>query len=198
MHLFKETLIPFFVEYKSIIVIIHLLSAAVGVGGATVADLLFFKSLKDFKITKDEADTMNSISALLWVSLFILIISGIALYLPEAGRLNDSAKFFTKMIAVIVLLVNGTVLNIFIAPKLPFISFDDQNIPIENKHHTFRRFAFAFGAISITSWYFVFILGALRKFTLNFSQFILIYVSLLLVAIIGSQIFNYLLSKKTR
>lgn len=197
MHVLTDTLIPFFTEYKSIIVIVHLLSAAVGVGGATVTDLLFFKFLKDFKITKIEADTMNSISALIWIALFVLIISGIALYLPENDRLNDSAKFLTKIIAIIVLVVNGTILNVFIAPKLPLISFKDKNIQIENKHNTLRHFAFAFGAISISSWYFVFILGALRKFTLNFGEFILIYAALLFIAIVGSQIFNYRLSKKT-
>ncbi len=196
MSILQNTIIPFCIEYKSIIVIIHLLSAAVGVGGATITDLLFFRFLKDFKITKEEADTMNSISSLIWITLFVLIISGIALYLPETARLNDSAKFFTKITAIIVLIINGIILNVLIAPKLPFISFEDKNIPIENKHHIIRRFAFAFGAISISSWYFIFILGALRKFTLNFQQFILIYISILIIAIVGSQIFNYLMSKK--
>ncbi len=198
MSVLQNNIVPFLAQYRDIILIIHLLAGAIGVGGATVTDLLFFKSLKDLSISKEEADTMNSVSALIWVALFVLIISGIALYLPEAGRLNDSAKFFTKMIAVIVLLVNGFILNVFIAPKLPFISFTDQNIPLEEKHHTFRHFAFAFGAISISSWYFVFILGALRKFTLGFTEFILIYIGLIFVAIIGSQIFNYRLSKKIK
>lgn len=194
MHVFKETLIPFFVEYKSIIVIIHLLSAAVGVGGATVTDLLFFKFLKDFKITKSEADIMNSISTLIWIALFMLIISGIALYLPENVRLNDSAKFLTKIIAIAVLFINGIILNVFIAPKLPLISFKE-NTQRENKYNMLRSFAFAFGAISISSWYFIFILGSLRKFTLNFNQFILIYLGILFVAILSSQIFNHRLSK---
>ena len=44
--------IPFLVEYKRAIVTIHLAGFALGVGGATISDTMFFSFLKDLKISK--------------------------------------------------------------------------------------------------------------------------------------------------
>lgn len=180
----------FLVEYKWIVIILHVLGAALGVGGATVTDILFFKFLRDHKISRREADIMNSVSKIIWIALGLIIVSGIALYLPASERLNDSAKFMTKMIAVIVLVLNGIALNMIVAPRLVKIYFGDLDPIKKERTKIIRRLSFALGAISITSWYFVFILGSLRSFTLNFQEFMMIYLSLILLAILGSQLFE--------
>lgn len=177
-------------NYKSIFVIIHVLAAGVGVGSATITDFLFFRFLKDYKITEQEADIINSISQIIWVAIGLLFVSGVGLYLPGAERLNDSAKFMTKIFALSVLVINGVFLNIVVAPKLSKIYFssDEKNIDIYVRK--LRRIAFSLGGISIVSWYFIFILGALRTFTLNFQEFMLIYLGLLFIAIMGGNIFE--------
>ncbi len=186
-----EEALNFFTEWRNIIVMIHLLSAAVGVGAATVTDVLFFRFLKDYKISEEEADIARSLSRVIWIVLGVLIITGIMLYLPSIGRLNDSAKFMTKMIGLIVLILNGILLNAYISPRLSKISFNLPHVHRKGELHAIHRIAFASGAVSIVSWYFIFILGALRKFSLNLTEFILIYAALLFLAILGSQIFEH-------
>jgi len=185
-----EEAINFFTEWRSVIVIIHLLGAAVGVGAATVTDILFFRFLKDYKISEEEAGIARSLSSVIWTALGILVITGIMLYLPASERLSDSAKFMTKMIGIIVLILNGILLNVYISPRLSKISFNLPHVHKKGELHYLHRIAFASGGVSIVSWYFIFILGALRKFSLSFNQFILIYAGLLFLAIAGSQIFE--------
>jgi uncharacterized membrane protein len=183
-------IIPILLEYRSYFVILHVLGAALGVGGATITDMLFFRFLRDYKISVEEADVVNSISQIIWVALGILFISGVALYLPATERLDDSAKFLTKLFALSVLVINGVFLNIVVAPKLSQIYFSSDDKSIDKNIRKLRRLAFSLGGISIVSWYFIFILGALRTFTLNFQEFMSIYIILLLLAIIGGNIFE--------
>src|SRR3989344_3299519 len=113
-----EGAINFFSEWRSVIVIVHLLGAAVGVGAATVTDVLFFRFLRDYKISEEEAGIARALSTLIWAAIGVLIVTGLMLYLPETGRLNDSAKFMTQLVAVGVLILNGILLNVYISPRL--------------------------------------------------------------------------------
>lgn len=174
-------------QYHDSIVMLHVLGVALGLGGATITDIFFFKSLKDFRISKQEAGVMRTLSQITWFALAILVLTGIALYLPEAEELNQSAKFLVKMIVVTVIIINGAFLNLLVAPKLVKISFGEKLAHRPGKIHYERKIAFALGAVSIVSWYSAFILGMLRKIPLDFSSLLLIYLLLLGGAIIGSQ-----------
>ncbi|MCU0660257.1 MAG: vitamin K epoxide reductase family protein [Candidatus Pacebacteria bacterium] len=177
-------------EYKRAVVGLHLVGMAIGLGGATIADIFFFKFLKDFKISKSEADTMDTISQVIWIGLALLIISGIGLYLPEIARLNNSPKFLLKAIVVSVILVNGLFLNLLIAPRLIKISFGEKHRHRGGELHHIRKIAFALGAISISSWYSAFVLGMLRSSPASFGILLSIYASLLLLGIIVSQVMD--------
>ncbi len=184
-------LVGVLIEHRRIITIFHLLGMALGVGTATITDLFFFRFLKKLRINEEEADTMHMLSNVIWVGLAIVVLSGVGLFVPESERLLASGKFLVKMIGVAVLIVNGFILNIAIAPRLMHISYGEAHHHKPGELHIIRRSAFALGAISITSWYFVFVLGALRGVTLHFDVLFLIYAVLLGGAIIGSQIFEY-------
>jgi len=190
------SLIPILIEYKKLLLILHLFGMALGVGAATITDVFFFKFLKHYRITEPEADIMKTLSHVIWFALGLLVVSGLGLYLPEMEILNDSSKFLVKMIGVGVLIVNGFLLNVFIQPRLVHISFNEPHPHHPGELHTLRKLSFALGAISITSWYFVFVLGGLRKITVDFSHLFLGYVALLAVAVIGSQIFEHLIVNK--
>ncbi len=180
-------------EHTRLFTILHLAGVAIGVGSATVTDVLFFRFLHDYRISLEESSVMQVLSQVIWAALVILILSGISLFIPSSERLLDSGKFITKMIGIGVLIINGFVLNGIIAPKLVQISFADENSP---ELRRMRKLAFACGAISITTWYFVFILGALRGVTFPFLPLFLLYIVLFLFAVTGSQIAEYLVSKK--
>ena len=174
-------------QHHDLIVILHILGVTIGLGGATITDIFFFKFLKDFRISKQEADMMHTFSQIIWFALIILVLTGIGLYLPEAEEFNRSAKFLVKMIVVTVIIINGAFLNLFVAPKLIKIFFREKREYQSDKLRHVRKIAFASGAISMVSWYSAFILGMLRKVPFDFSFLLLIYFLLLSGAIIGSQ-----------
>jgi hypothetical protein len=178
---------PLLQQYRPIIIAVHLLGLTFGIGGATATDLLFMKFLKDFKISHFEADTMRTMSQLIWFGLALLIISGVGLFFADPGTLIQSSKFLAKMVVVIVIILNGFALNLYITPRLVHMTFDRKH-PHAQQLHRARHIAFALGAISFTSWYTAFILGSLRSIPLSLASILSIYFGILVLAVIGSQI----------
>jgi uncharacterized membrane protein len=174
-------------------IIIHNIGFILGLGGATITDLFFFRFLKDNNISEEEKSTMDMLSSIIWVGLGILIVSGIALYLPEQARLDSSSKFMLKVVVVSVVIINGILLNMLVAPRLRELSFEDTP---PARH--FRKIAFALGGISISSWYTAFLLGSLRSIQISFMHGLLIYGGLLICVIIGSQAYEALITRKNR
>lgn len=190
-------LVDLLVEYKMVIVIIHALAAAVGVGATTVTDVLFFKFLKDFKISQTEKSVMDTMSHIIWVALGVLIITGIGLYLPRTLELAESSKFLVKTVAVAVITLNGFVLNFIVSPRLTSIVFNgDEKKILTPRQLFYKKIAFVTGAISISSWYIVFILGSLRAIPLTFKTGLALYVGIVLFAIVMGQVYRKKLSKQ--
>lgn len=190
--------IGFLGQYKELIVILHALAAGIGVGVTTVTDVLFFKYLGDFKISKLENDSMRTLSQVIWFALGLLVLTGIGLYLPEADTLNESSKFLVKVVVVFIITLNGLSLNLVISPKLQSIKFDGSDDEAVRRNRIIRKFAFASGGISILSWYTVFILGSIRSIPISFSAGLLIYLAVVLVAIVFSQIFEMKMRNQAR
>ncbi len=172
-------------------IIIHNIGFILGLGGATITDVLFFRFLKDHVVTEEEKGTMDTLSNIIWIGLGILIVSGIMLYLPEQARLDVSPKFLLKVIVVSVITINGLLLNMFVAPRLRQLSFE--NTP-PARH--FRKLAFALGGISLSSWYTAFFLGSLRTIKVPFHTGLVVYIGILGAVIIGSQIFEAVMMRR--
>ena len=170
-------------------IILHNIGFILGLGGATITDVFFFRFLKDGVISENEKQTMDTLSNVIWVGLGILIVSGIMLYLPEQARLGVSSKFLLKVIVVSVLTVNGVFLNIFVAPRMRSLS-----LALTPPAGHFRKLAFALGAISITSWYTAFFLGSFRSINLALREGIAVYLGLVIAAVIGSQVYEWIVS----
>lgn len=182
-------LVEFLAGARTPLLVLHGLAAATGVGAATVTDVLFFKFLRDLRISEEEAGILKSVSQVIWLALAALVITGFALWLPEAERLNQSAKFLVKMIAVAVIIVNGSLLNLWIAPRLIRISFGQRHEHLPGELRRARRFAFALGAVSITSWYSAFVLGSLHgDLAIGFAPLLALYAAAVLAAVAMSQI----------
>lgn len=183
-------------EYREFILIAHAFAVAVGVGGATITDVFFFKFLKDSKISVREAKIMRVLSEVIWSALLVIVFTGVLLYLPHAARLNETPKFLVKVIAVAVLILNGVLLNLYLTPQLTKISFGERHRHEKGELFHIRKIAFASGAVSITSWYTAFLLGSLRKLEIEFVPLFAIYLILLCLAILGSQVMEYIFERR--
>lgn len=187
-------LVRVLVEYKAVLVMIHLLGVTLGLGGATVTDYFTFKALRDYKISDDEARTMHSFSEIIWAGLVLLYVSGIGLYLTDPAMYSQSPGFLAKITAVLVITINGIILNLYISPRMSQMDFlskiTPSGIPI-------RKLAFALGAISFTSWYVAFGIAMLKNMMpFTYNQYLIGYLLVLISAVIGSQVIEHILSKK--
>ena len=158
-------------------------------------DVFFMKFLKDYKISQSESNILDTLSQIVWFALGMLILTGIALYIPAASEYLMKTKFVAKLFIVGVITVNGVLLNLLVAPKLVKISFGEESVDHPGELHHLRKMAFAFGGVSIVSWLSVFILGSLRSLPLSVGAILGIYVALVLAAVIGSQIFDHKVSQ---
>lgn len=179
-------------QYHQLFLIAHLLSIAVGLGAATVADFLFFRFLKDLKITKEESTILSSLSQVIWVALIFIVLSGLALYLSSASAYNQTPKFLVKMIVFAVIIMNGIGLNFLVAPRVEQI-FTGQLLQIPRY---WRRLAFALGSISITSWYTAAVIGAYRGMPGSFADILKWYLTVLVAAIVASQLAETLFARR--
>lgn len=178
----------FLAKYRGSLIVLHTLSAAIGVGAATITDVMFFKFLKDYRISQSEQSLMNTLSNVIWFALGMIVITGIGIFIPESERLLTSSKFLIKVLAVCVVIVNGSILNLVVSPKMVKMDFGSSDG--SKSLRSLRKLSYALGAISITSWYTIFILGSLKSIPFSFTKAVLFYVILLVVAVIGGQLMD--------
>ncbi len=183
-------------KYQSVIAITHTLSTALGVGAVLVADIFLIKFLKDYRISYSESEVLNILSQIVWFALGVLIITGIALFLPMSLVYLVKTKFIAKIFVAGIIIVNSIVLNLLIAPKLVKASFNGKGDTPELQN--LRRMAYAFGAVSIISWAVTFLLGLIRSVPFTSSQIIIGYVVLILIAVIVSQYMDYKTVRSTQ
>ena len=100
-------------------------------------------------------------------------------------------KFWAKITIFLVILINGAALNLLIAPKLVKISFGGQRHETGGLKRRLRKWAFALGSVSLISWYSAFILGALKSVELGFFNILLIYLGVLMLGVLFSQLVEY-------
>lgn len=194
---FFDRLIPLIVEWHSVITILHILGMAIGLGTATVADLFFFKFLKDFHISEMEASVLKTFSQLIWLALGLIVMTGLGLMIPFSDVLLTSDQFVMKMLVVTVLVLNSSFLNLFVAPRFLQIQFGEHN-HVPGELIRTRRLVFILGPISIVSWYVAFILIMLKDAPASFDVMWRVYVGLLIVAVLLGQITERLIDRKAR
>lgn len=191
-----EETVAFFNEYKQISVITHVFSVIVGMGSALVSDILFNVYIKDKKINIHEDRTLNTLSKIIWFSLFFIFMSGVALFLSDPEKYSHSVKFLIKMTIVTVIIINGYMFQRVVHPALRRINFSDINT--HHKYVKLRKLSFAFGAVSLCSWLLAFILGMLSSIPLSYTFSLLFYILILVGAISFSQIVEYRLTHKAK
>jgi hypothetical protein len=174
-------------NFRDVIVIIHALSAAVGIGTVFTTDYLFIKFLRDHRVTQEEVKVMRSLSEVIWIALGTLLFSGIYLASTKAGIL-ESSKFLLKMAVVAMTFINGFILNIFVTPKLHKIAFHEAHTETGDEPDHVRKIAVVAGGISVFSWLLAFILGTINAIPFSFSTGVTWYFAILIVIAVGASL----------
>lgn len=163
-----------FVEPKTIFLIIHLVGLALGVGGALISDAMFFKAIKDKRIIKTEMEFLRLGSWSVGIGLFMLVFSGLGMFMLDHERYLASAKFLAKMSVVAVLIVNGVILHQL---QIPYL------MKITEKHSSTlaafsktRGWFIVGGVVSLVSWLSALTLGAFRSIPWPYEKIMFTYV----------------------
>jgi len=176
-------------EIKLILVIFHIIGVALGLGGATISDVLFFYSVKNKTISGDEVNLLRAVSKVIWTGIILLIVTGIGFLVLRyltAGSINGiellhNGRFQTKMFIVAVIFINGLVFHFKVFPLIrKYTGLSLQNDEIKKRLPLFA----ATGAISIISWYSALFLAFLKFLTYSFAFLVNIYLLIIFVGII--------------
>ncbi len=177
-------------DYQEIAVAFHLIGFALGLGGATISDITFFKILRKGQLTREDYGFLRTLSKVIWLGLYLLIISGLmifALIYSEQGSLPMLAapRWQTKLALVAVVFINGQFFMRSIFPALKnLIGTQLTKVSIEP---IINKLAIS-GTISILSWYSIFVVTLLpRSFRPHLLYFFGTYLILLLVGVIISK-----------
>lgn len=172
--------------FYTIFIILHLFGMVLGAGAAFMSDFMFFTSLKDKIISRDEFSLLTKASHMVWAGLLLSTISGVGLFALNIDTFSSSEKFISKTIIVGIIIANGIVFHIF---HLPFL-----------KKHVNKKLAtksdpisspivpaiLLSGVISVTSWTSVIILGGLRGIVAPFSVVFSIYSIIIFLGFLSS------------
>jgi hypothetical protein len=178
-------------EIRIALVILHIIGTVLGAGAATISDFLFFKFAKDGRVDKDEFGILKAVSSLVWIGLFLLLLSGFGfmlLYISDIGSVRHDYsldKIWAKLIIVMILLTNGFVLHYKVLPLFAARLNKNFATPTFMKKSTL---IFTAGAISGVSWYAALILGGWRGLHATTATILLVYLVIIAGAITTSNI----------
>ena len=161
-------------------------------GAALTSDILFNVFIKDKKINIHENRTLNTLSDIVWGSLFFILLSGIVIFFSNPEKYMNSVKFLVKITVVCFVIINGYLFQRVVHPALKKINFTDHNL--NHKYVKIRKLSFAFGAISLVSWLSAFILGMLSSIPLSYFEGVSLYIFLCIGGVIASQLVEYKLT----
>ena len=156
-----------FEEIYDILMAGHLLAAALGLGVSVVSTILFFKFVKDFKISDFEADIMHIFSQIIWFSIFILVLTGFGLYFSSHAKILSQPLFFAyKTAAIFSLLATSAVFNLLLAPKLikKSVKAEASGSPSRALYGSEVRTSLVFNSLTVFSCIFVFMFAVIFKF----------------------------------
>jgi len=168
---------------------IHLLGLVLGVGAATLLDLLIIKLVINRKVTEDQSRIITFYSRIVSFGLILLWLSGLgflAIYgLCEPAKLGNP-KIWAKILIVGVLTLNGVFIHKSI---LPLVRSRVGKGLFDGVSMTRRSVLLAAGAVSATSWYVPMLLGTASQLNnaIPASMILLAYTAILLIAILAAQ-----------
>lgn len=156
-------------------VAIHVLAVVCGMGAALIADLLFSFYSKDKSFSRMEINTLEILAKIVKIALYVIIVSGILVFLSDVEKYITSAKFLAKITILVVLVLNGYILNTYVWSHILARGSKSFFAPNEK---VVRQVAFVGGAISVVSWIALFMLGNSEAIPYSYTTILGLYASI--------------------
>jgi hypothetical protein len=168
--------------------IVHFIGLALGLGAATVLDLMILKFFLKGKVTQDQWNIFHFGARIVNAGLVLLWITGLgflAYYAAFEPIKLGNEKVWAKMTIVLILSINGIFLHAVVLPK---VKAQIGRSLLDGMSTGTRSMFFASGALSATSWYVPLLLGALPQlnFVIPMSTIMLAYALILALAFLAT------------
>ena len=166
---------------KIIFLIVHIVGIVMGAGAAFVTDAVFMGAFKKRLFSQSDVDYIALASKLVWVGVIVIVLSGLALFALDPAKYLASSKFLTKMIVVIVLVLNGAFFHFHHLGRLRAVAGE----PLISQSAFWNGSAtlFASGAVSMVSWITAIVLGTFKSLPFSLPVLITLYFIILAMAI---------------
>ncbi len=175
----------FFVSIKTLSTILHVLSVVCAMGAAFSADILFHFFAADRKLSPIEVRILSILSRVVWYGLLAVTVTGGAIFLTDPARYLASTKFLVKMTIMVVLVLNGIMLDWYVRAHLLGSGF------FTARREAFaRKIAFICGTISAVSWVSLLALGVFDGVKSSYASVMALYAGILGTLIVASLIFE--------
>lgn len=156
--------------------VLHLIGLVLGLGGATMTDVLFVTCIRQRRADETLTLVMTTAARVVVGGYAILVGSGVLLVVAGSPT---SPRFWAKMIVVAVIGANGLAAHRITLPQVSRrVSDGASEMP-----HGFLVQLSVVAAISLTSWYTALFMGAWRTAPLSLAAWMSGYVVLLGAAI---------------
>lgn len=179
MTLFNNFL-SIFEFIKPFSTVLHVLAVMSGMGAALIADLLFSFYAKDRSFSRMEINTLGLLARIVKISLYVIVASGVLVFLSDVEKYIASVKFLAKMTILVVLILNGYILNTYVWSHIQGRRPDSFFVP---NTKVVRQVAFAGGAISVVSWVILYILGTSESVPYTYSTILSLYAGIIFLGI---------------
>lgn len=194
----QETFISLLRHYQPLVGSLYLLALSVGLGCATITDVFFLKFLKDYRISESEYDIMRTLSQIMWTALSVLVVAAVGMLITGGAMAGFSSPVIMSWVILAVIIVNGAVLNLIIAPKLLYISFREKHDHEPGELRNIHTLAFELGAVSLVSWYVVYALTLIPSDFFTLAELLLAYGILLILGVAVGRTGEYAMRRKSR
>ena len=162
----------------------HGFHSVLTLGTVLILDFLFLTSKHSVILQQHIFPLTPTLSKVVWIGLGIEFIST-ALIFNQAISLTP--KFFFMQTIIGIIIINGVLLSGPITRKI-LTSIQEGGKALNKKWISFANIA---GVISITSWFSITLVDSFENLTLNYHHFILFYLGLLIIGLLGHRIWHY-------
>ncbi len=142
-----------------------------------MSDAMFFLSIRDKKVNHTEMKFLSLGSTMVWSGLILLFISGAAIFGSNPEYYMASSKFIAKMTIVLIITINGLLFRFYHVPHLH--RHAGKTLSSSRSFMKKSSLLLVSGSISICSWTFALVLGALRSVSYSVEHILLIYMLVL-------------------
>ena len=170
----------------------------VGTLATTAHAKIFISFLKDFVINPKEYRRLNMYSHTGWVSIGLIILSGVGIVATDIWReYTDASNFIPILVVVGMLIAYEFVVNLRVAPKLLHLHLEDEPVRHDHTHAMNRKLAFSFMGVGVASWYYLLMLVSFNWFDTSSGQLLLWYFIVVLVAVVITMLVETMIYRKS-